>query len=149
MPMKRILLLSLFIFGAVILWQSAQRAGPGMPTDQKIAWLTSFPEALKQAESSGRPVMVDFYADWCGPCKMLDRQTYADARVVNAATNWVSAKIDVDANQNLAREYEVSSIPTIVFISPEGKELSRFSGFVPAPEMLDRMNKAGALVGSK
>ena len=90
--------------------------------------------------------MVDFYADWCGPCKMLDERTYTDGRIVNAATNWVSVKVDVDEHQDLARQYNVSTIPTIVFIAPGGEELSRFSGFVPPQAMLQQMEKARSLM---
>lgn len=141
--MKRILLMALFLAGALLIWRWTQPVGgPQIPSDQEINWVSSLPAALEQAEATGRPVMIDFYADWCPPCNMLDEQTYADARVVNAATNWISVKIDIDANQPVAREYQVSSIPTIVFLSPEGKELSRFSGFVPAQAMLRQMAHA-------
>lgn len=141
--MKRIFLMALFLASALIIWRASQPVdGPERPAGQQIDWLTSLPAALNEAKANDVPIMIDFYADWCGPCKMLDKQTYADARVASAATNWVSVKIDVDANEALAREYDISSIPTIVFLSPQGKELSRFSGFIPAQAMLQQMDHA-------
>ena len=141
--MKRVLLLIVFAFGALFFWQFGQPSrGPEQPSKEPISWVTSFSEGLEQAKEKGEPVMVDFYADWCGPCKMLDQQTYADQRVVTAATNWISVKVDVDQNQELSAKYQVHSIPTIVFISPEGEAISRITGSVPAETMVREMQKA-------
>ena len=149
--MKRILLMALFLAGALLMWRWTQPigGGPRATSGQQIQWVTSLSEGLEKARRTGNPVMIDFYADWCGPCKMLDNQTYADTRVATAATNWVSVKIDVDAQQDLARQYQVSSIPTIVFLSPEGRELSRFSGFIPAQAMLQQMDHARGFITTR
>ena len=72
------------------------------------------------------PVMVDFYADWCGPCKLAApvveklAETYKDKLVIG--------KVDVDANQGSAGKYGVMSIPTVIFFK-DGKEVERMSGF--------------------
>lgn len=74
--------------------------------------------------------VVDFYADWCGPCKMLSpfleqlSQQYTDV-------NW--DKIDVDESQSLAARFSVSSIPTVIFFK-DGKEVARSVGFKPISE---------------
>lgn len=109
----------------------------------KISWLTEFKPALEKAKESGKPVMIDFYADWCGPCKMLDAQTYSDDRVAAASTNLVMVRIDVDQNQGLATYYNVQSIPTILVLNPEGKEVAREVGFIGIGPMLTLMEKAG------
>ncbi len=72
------------------------------------------------------PVMVDFYAEWCGPCKLaapvIDKlaDTYKGKLTI--------AKIDVDANQGSSGKYGVMSIPTVIFFK-DGKEVERMSGF--------------------
>lgn len=72
------------------------------------------------------PVMVDFFAEWCGPCKMagpiIDKlaDEYKDKLVI--------AKVDVDANQASAGKYGVMSIPTVIFFK-NGQEVERMSGF--------------------
>jgi thioredoxin 1 len=80
------------------------------------------------AEAIGRgKVLVDFYADWCGPCRMLSPvlETVAgDSEVQKHAT---VAKIDIDAAQGIASTYNVTSIPTLVLFQ-DGKELRRLVG---------------------
>lgn len=115
--------------------------GETRSSGQKISWLMDLTPALAKGRESGQPIMIDFYADWCGPCKMLDAQTYSNDQVAAASTNWVMVRIDVDRNQGLAQEYRVSSIPTIVVLSPEGKEVQRRVGFIAAAPMLKMMEQ--------
>ncbi len=90
-----------------------------------IQFLTvdDFDEIVSGAD---KPVLVDFYADWCGPCKaaapILDdlSDDYADDLVV--------AKVDVDAQPELAKRFDVLSIPTVILFS-EGEEVDRKIGF--------------------
>ena len=116
---------------------TAQHAG------DEIAWLTDLDAALAKSEETGRPVMVDFFATWCPPCKMLDAQTYSDSRVIKASKNWIMVRIDVDKNRALAEQYEISSIPTIVVLQPDGNEVNRTAGFIPPGPMLSKMQAKG------
>ena len=85
----------------------------------------NFDQTIKDAGS--KPVMVDFFAEWCGPCKMaapiIDElaEEYKDKVVV--------AKVDVDANQDLAGKYGVMSIPTVVMLK-DGEEVNKQIGFI-------------------
>lgn len=112
---------------------TAQHAG------DEIAWLTDLDAALAKSKETGRPVMVDFFATWCPPCKMLDAQTYSDPRVIEASKNWIMVRIDLDKNKALARQYQISSIPTIVLLQPDGKEVNRTAGFIPPGPMLSML----------
>lgn len=75
---------------------------------------------------SDKTVLIDFYADWCGPCKMLSPIIEA---VANENEDIKVVKINVDNAQDLAIEYQVMSIPTIVVIK-DGQEVNRTVGVV-------------------
>jgi thioredoxin 1 len=144
--MKMRYLVAAFAVGiAVLILTGKGKQGPRVPPGGgKISWLTDFPSALAKAKETGHPIMIDFYADWCGPCKMLDAQTYSDDRVAAASTNLLMVRIDVDRNQLLASRYRVESIPTIVVLNSEGNEMNREVGFIPVEPMLAMMERATA-----
>lgn len=82
---------------------------------------------------SDRPVIVDFYADWCGPCKMVSPILEEIAYQQNDIK---IAKLDVDAHPMLARQFDVMSIPTIIAFKG-GKEYKRRIGFANKQIILD------------
>ncbi|CQR50554.1 MULTISPECIES: thioredoxin [Haloferax] len=78
---------------------------------------------LEDAVSSYDVVLVDFYADWCGPCKMLEPTVKKLAENTDAAV----AKVDVDANQELAAQYQVRGVPTMVLFA-DGEAVEQLVG---------------------
>ncbi len=87
---------------------------------------------LKETISKNKIVIVDFYASWCGPCKMIARELDDITKKDDAI---VVAKVNVDNNINLASTYAISSIPHI-FIYENGEVKSSFKGFKPSVEIL-------------
>lgn len=77
----------------------------------------NFKELIKEK------VLVDFYANWCGPCKMITPE------LEKAESSIKVVKVDVDEFENIAREYGVMSIPTLILFN-EGKEVKRTIGFI-------------------
>jgi thiol-disulfide isomerase/thioredoxin len=120
------LALSLLLSGA------ARETPAPTPPPPTIKWEKNFDEALRKARRAGKPIIVDFWADWCGWCHRLDRTTYADPWVARKAQDFVAAKVDTEGSRKereVAVKYQVTSLPTIVFLSPTGRQLGRVNGF--------------------
>ena len=87
----------------------------------------------KEVLNSEKTVLIDFYADWCGPCKMLSRVV---EQFASENENIKVVKINVDDEQNLAIEYGVMSIPTLVVIK-NGQEVNRSVGLISKDDILN------------
>ena len=77
-------------------------------------------------------MIVDFWADWCAWCHRLDKNTYADPWVARKAQEFVAVKVNTEGSRkelDVAVRYHVTSLPTIVFLSPEGRQLFRLNGY--------------------
>jgi tetratricopeptide (TPR) repeat protein len=97
-----------------------------------IHWERDFNAALQKAKAQHKPLMVDFWADWCGWCRRLDETTYADRDVVRLSKDFVPVKVNTEGGRNdtlVALRYGVSELPTIAFISPSGRSILRLTGF--------------------
>jgi thiol:disulfide interchange protein DsbD len=128
---------------AAFLIASLLMQGPG------VTWAPFSDDALKEAARQKRPVVIDFYAAWCAPCRELDEITFHDAAVVRQTQiGFVMIKVDVTkggnpAHDRLLQEYGIKGVPTVVFIGADGKECTdlRLLDFLPPDQMLTRMNQ--------
>jgi thiol:disulfide interchange protein DsbD len=105
---------------------------------------------IAAAVAAGRPVMLDFYADWCVSCKEMEKYTFADAGVRETLAAGVLLQADVTANdevdQVLLKRFGIFGPPTIAFFGPDGVERQnhRLVGFVPAARFRDHVAEAFA-----
>jgi len=110
-----------------------------------------FAEILKKAKAEKKPIMIDVYAVWCGPCKLMDRTTFVDPAVIAwTKANVIPVRIDAERGEGrrVAIRYSVFSFPTVLFLDPDGNEIDRLLGaFGPvefrkaAPDVLGRKSK--------
>jgi tetratricopeptide (TPR) repeat protein len=89
-----------------------------------------FAEVLRRAKAEGKPVMLDVVAAWCGPCKIMDRTTFADPLVVTWAKKVVPARVDAEKGEGrkISARFQAFSFPTVVFIDGDGNEIDRLVG---------------------
>ena len=92
-------------------------------------------ENFDELINSENTTLLDFYADWCGPCRMLGpviEEIAEEKKDINVG------KINVDANKELANKFSVRSIPTMI-VFKNGKEIKRLVGFLPKEEILSKL----------
>jgi thiol:disulfide interchange protein DsbD len=86
-------------------------------------------------------MIIDFYADWCIPCKELDAMTFSDPKVIEETKKFSAYKADMtkslsDEVSTLRNKYNIVGVPTVLIINSKGKEVQRITGFVNSNEFL-------------
>jgi thiol-disulfide isomerase/thioredoxin len=99
------------------------------PQTEGIVWEKDFKKAKQMARETGRPLLLDFTADWCKPCKMMDKEFWVRDDVIQAAKPCIAVKINFDTQNNIAAGYGVKSIPYVLFADPLGNMITFRLGF--------------------
>lgn len=100
----------------------------------KFNWVSSHDRTLQEAREQNKPALVHFFAGWCGPCRTMNRTTFADSKVAGFQNaNFVSTQVDIDEAGDLAAKYRIEMVPTIVVVMPSGETLARMSELEPTP----------------
>jgi thiol:disulfide interchange protein DsbD len=131
----------MILFG--ILW--VNKAIQAKPSE--LNWVHYQNETLTELQPEGKPIFIDFYADWCAPCKEMDRTTFKDERVIELSKQVTMVKVDCTApDENIKKfmnQFEVTGMPTLVFIDKNGKEVyeMREIGYLGADKFLEKVNR--------
>ncbi|MGR5246173.1 protein-disulfide reductase DsbD [Vibrio sp. PNB23_22_6] len=116
----------------------------------RVATVAELEEQLALAKQAGKPVMLDFYADWCVACKEFEKYTFHDPSVEPKLKSFVLLQADVTKNQiqdiELLKRMNVLGLPTIEFWDASGKHISnaRLTGFMAAQPFLEHINQIGS-----
>ncbi len=132
----------MMVFGFAQKYARVQPSGPAEPpaVSETRQWIESDTEGFSIAGALNKPVMIDFFAEWCAACHELDEKTWPDAGVQAAMTEWIAVKLDLTRTDERTRGYQkkygIVGMPTVIFFDASGKERARFEGFKPPQEVL-------------
>lgn len=112
---------------------------------QEVKWkmLNSLESIEQSINSENKPVMIDFYADWCAQCKELDEYTYKNPEIVELSKSLNTIKVDLTKeNQSITDKFNIKGLPVVVFMNPKGEELKelRVTGFLKPEEFKKKIN---------
>jgi len=129
---------------AGVLLAPGVRGGGGAATsvEDHLQWQPYEAGAVATARAGGSPVIIDFSAEWCAPCRELDEKTFAAPQVRSVLEGYTRFKVDLtrstETNQALTSEYGVMGVPTVIVFSG-GEEIFRITGFEPPERFLKRL----------
>ena len=126
------------LIGAFFLFQNLQKEG--------IKWQEYNADLIEETD---KPVILDFYADWCIPCIELERQTYVDEEVIASTEDFLRMKVDLtrydsERAEKLRKQYNIAGVPTVMFLDAEGNEIreARVVGFLGPEAFLKKVQTA-------
>ena len=111
----------------------------------EVNWtvLNSVESIESRIKSESKPVMIDFYADWCAQCKELDEYTYTDPEIVELSESLNNIKIDLTKeNSSITEKYDIKGLPVVIFMNESGEEYKdlRVTGFLNPEDFREKIN---------
>ena len=114
---------------------------------QKNSWITDYEEGMKKARAENKPVIIDFYADWCLPCKQIEAQIFKNHQFIDASDRFIKIKLDCTQPSSEGaviknKKYNSPYMPYIIFYDGKGnKSDTEVRGYTSLEEMLEIINK--------
>ncbi len=119
-------------------------AGP-RPVQAAAVWLDQPDTAFAEAKRSGKVVLVDLYADWCGWCKVMERDVFSTPEFQSYAERFVLLRVDVEdggAGSEIQRRFQANSLPTLLLLDANRALVGEVEGFLPTARLLARLDGA-------
>src|SRR5581483_6848332 len=135
---KQRIAISLLVAAAAV-WLVPLRAE--QEGESPIYWFKDMDRAIEAATKENKPMMVEFWADWCAACKVMEKEIYPDPKLSAAIREkLVAVRINYDLQQELVHKYNVPALPYIVFTNSYGTELLHQRGIIEAPDLTAVVN---------
>lgn len=122
-----------------------------VPAEEKLNWVNLTPNSLAQAAEQNRPVIIDFWAEWCAACHELERFTFANPEVRQLSNNFTLLKFDATQDsatlRELKKKYKILGLPTVLFFNSKGEWLESLTltEFEKPQRFLQRMHQSKSL----
>ena len=87
---------------------------------ERVAWGSDYAAAMATSRATGRPVLLYFTVDWCGPCQAMRRSVWTQQSVADAVKSYIPVRLDAEKNVELARRYRVESYPLFFILDRDG-----------------------------
>lgn len=139
---KSVIIIGIFIVAAVAAYAvlSFQSQKNVEIQNSDLKWYTDLNSAFEESEKTDKTVFVYFYTTWCSACRVFDENTLSNPEVQDRLSkNYISVKIDMDKNPQLASDYKIYSIPTLVFLNSDGSEIKRYGGYMDSKDLLSQL----------
>ena len=114
----------------------------GFGQSQEIIWEENLDSAFNLASLHNKIIMIEFMAEWCPPCKRMEKETFSNDKIINKSNEFIFVKVDVDKNQDIANEYKRNAkkyggigIPNILFIDKDKNIVHQTVGFLNANQL--------------
>ncbi|MCB0647559.1 MAG: thioredoxin family protein [Saprospiraceae bacterium] len=111
-----------------------------------------FDEAVKKASATGKPILINFYAEWCSPCKWMEETTFQDEKVIAIIeSNFIALKINIDDIQGLRlkEKFEIKFLPTLLIIDNRHRVIDRIEESIGAERLYDVLQSPGTSLARK
>jgi thioredoxin-like negative regulator of GroEL len=107
------------------------------PAVADVRWHATVDEAAKVAQPGNKPILIDFVADWCAACGVMDKDVYQTADFERGAADFVLVRVDADHRKDISLKYKIATLPSVIFTDSTGNELFRATGFIDLKPMME------------
>ncbi len=136
--LSRAMAVTMLVFAAGILAGVGPACAEGRA---RIPWMGSRIDAMARSAETHKPVLVDVWASWCAPCKVMDARTFGHPRIIVASDLFVTLRVNADADDGFATRYGANILPTTLFLDHDGRLLGKISGVIGPTDLSEVMER--------